>query len=190
MKIIELLEDRKNITQTPEFKRWFGNSKIVDEQGNPLVVYRGVDKDYGPTMRVSKEGALGAGIYITPFPDYASAYATGESGNVMPLYASIQNPLIVRSKNHQDPAIVALVQLGMNVDKATDVVEKSYEKIGAIGKQIMTRAIAKNYDGIVLYYDDRLTEIVAFYPHQIKSATGNIGSYALYGRDITKEELI
>ena len=28
-------------TQTPAFKKWFGDSKVVDEDGNPLVVYHG-----------------------------------------------------------------------------------------------------------------------------------------------------
>lgn len=28
-------------TQTPEFKRWFGNSKVVNAEGKPLVVYHG-----------------------------------------------------------------------------------------------------------------------------------------------------
>src|ERR1700679_2804161 len=28
-------------TQTPEFKRWFAGSKVVDAKGRPLVVYHG-----------------------------------------------------------------------------------------------------------------------------------------------------
>lgn len=34
-------------TDTPAFKRWFGDSKVVDEDGNPVVVYHGTDRpDY------------------------------------------------------------------------------------------------------------------------------------------------
>lgn len=32
-------------TQTPEFKKWFGNSKVVDKDGKPLVVYHGTNKE-------------------------------------------------------------------------------------------------------------------------------------------------
>jgi tRNA G10 N-methylase Trm11 len=32
-------------TDTPAFKRWFGDSKVVDAQGKPLVVYHGTNKD-------------------------------------------------------------------------------------------------------------------------------------------------
>jgi hypothetical protein len=31
--------------ETPEFKRWFGDSKIVDEDGNPKVMYHGTARD-------------------------------------------------------------------------------------------------------------------------------------------------
>jgi hypothetical protein len=31
-------------TSTPAFKKWFGDSKVVDENGKPLVVYHGTDK--------------------------------------------------------------------------------------------------------------------------------------------------
>ena len=30
-------------TQTQSFKKWFGNSKVVDENGEPKVMYHGTD---------------------------------------------------------------------------------------------------------------------------------------------------
>ena len=33
-------------TQTPEFRRWFGDSKVVDEDGKPLVVYHGTTSSF------------------------------------------------------------------------------------------------------------------------------------------------
>jgi hypothetical protein len=40
--------DSENIaqTQTPEFKRWFGNSKVVNEDGSPKVLYHATAKDF------------------------------------------------------------------------------------------------------------------------------------------------
>ena len=32
-------------TETKQFKRWFGDSKVVDEEGDPLVVYHGTEDD-------------------------------------------------------------------------------------------------------------------------------------------------
>lgn len=37
----EKIEDIVDIEETEEFKAWFGNSKIVDSSGKPLVVYHG-----------------------------------------------------------------------------------------------------------------------------------------------------
>jgi len=31
-------------TETPEFKRWFGNSKLVDKDGKPLMLYHGTNR--------------------------------------------------------------------------------------------------------------------------------------------------
>jgi hypothetical protein len=33
----------RDMTQTPAFKKWFGDSKVVDGEGRPLVVYHGQD---------------------------------------------------------------------------------------------------------------------------------------------------
>ena len=162
---------------TKNFWRWFKNSAVVDDEDRPLVVYRGVDTDYGTTARVSKEGALGAGIYTTPSASFASYYAEGESPNVMPLYVSLQKPLLLKHKGNEDPMIMALVQLGMKQDKAEAMVEKAYEEKGYIGKQVMNRALSQGYDGLMQYRDGRLTEIVAFNPTQIKSAIGNVGKF-------------
>jgi len=37
------------VTETDAFKRWFGDSKVVDEQGRPLVVYHGTPES-APTI--------------------------------------------------------------------------------------------------------------------------------------------
>lgn len=45
-----------DVTETPAFKKWFGDSKVVDEDGKPLVVYHGTNSDIN---EFSKD-ALGA----------------------------------------------------------------------------------------------------------------------------------
>lgn len=45
-------------TETPEFKAWFGDSKVVDAEGKPLVVYHSglFDAEEDPIPRVGREG--------------------------------------------------------------------------------------------------------------------------------------
>src|SRR5574343_1384729 len=81
-------------TKTPEFREWFGASKVVGEDGEPLVVYHGT-RDNIHAFEIDHpyrhdKGWLGKGIYTTDMPRIASDYATMKSGPesrmVMPLY--------------------------------------------------------------------------------------------------------
>jgi hypothetical protein len=93
--------------RTPEFEAWFGDSKVVDEEGNPLVVYHGTSKDKDFTS--FKAGRHG--VWFTSNPGEASAYAeendsqslkmvpgtftfekVNTASRVIPAYLSIQNP--------------------------------------------------------------------------------------------------
>lgn len=101
-------------TDTPEFRAWFGDSKVVDESGKPLVVYHGTTRDF-EAFDLSRGGdnftdldnglafftpntthdeyTTGDGIAAVANDPYsAGAYARG-SGVVMPVYLSIKNPM-------------------------------------------------------------------------------------------------
>lgn len=158
-------------TASPEFKRWFGDSKVVDAEGKPLVVYHGTTAEisaFQQNKATEKDaGWYGRGIYFTADPDTASTYSRYEelqgkelSGAplVMPVYVSIQNPYVW-------PA---------NRRAAT-----TPEEAAAIRKELE----AQGHDGVIVpneYADPRYAghyEVVAFRPEQIKSATGNNGQF-------------
>jgi hypothetical protein len=52
---------------SPEFRRWFGASKVVDERGQPLVVYHGTRRTGFDTFRPRGGGRA---LFFT---DYAPA---------------------------------------------------------------------------------------------------------------------
>ena len=79
---LQLFENMDNImesTNSNNFKRWFGNSKIVDDSGNPLVVYHGTadnidifdDVWSGSTTENNKYG----GFFFTNDKDVAQDYS-------------------------------------------------------------------------------------------------------------------
>ena len=82
---------------TPAFKRWFEGSKIVDENGNPLVMYHSTpspdEGDLFSIFKLSDDGKLGQGIYTTAVERYAEGFAP--EGAVMPLWVSIKNPFYI-----------------------------------------------------------------------------------------------
>lgn len=108
-------------TETPEFKRWFGDSKVVDAEGKPLVVYHGTKGSFDSfdplaTGSATDSGWYGSGFYFTPNPNTASVYAANRDdlalgfegisedspdagANVMPVYLRIENPYMWRDHN-------------------------------------------------------------------------------------------
>jgi len=161
---------------SPELTQWFEGSKLVDDTGAPLKLYHGTTKDV-KNLKSSKDGSLGAGIYLTPDPAFASRYAEAEGGNVLPVITNLKNPLVINTEmGKTDPMIQALTQLGVTEEKASDIVEKAYEEKGYISKEVMTRAQKQGYDGIVQYKDGKLSEIVAFNATQVKSTIDSLQS--------------
>lgn len=84
-------------TQTENFRRWFGDSKVVDAEGKPLVVYHGTEADFS-VFDPEKIGSAntqtkrGSGFYFAKDPALTSRYANREGANVIPAYVRITNP--------------------------------------------------------------------------------------------------
>jgi hypothetical protein len=84
-------------TSNEAFRRWFGNSKIVDESGKPLLVYHGTKTDFdtfdlGRVGSNNDTGMWGTGFYFSPDKNMSQGY--GEK--IKSVYLSIQNPLVVK----------------------------------------------------------------------------------------------
>jgi replication initiation and membrane attachment protein DnaB len=60
-------------TETENFKRWFGDSKVVDAQGKPLVVYHGTERDFD-AFKVGSALGWGRGIYFTDNQEYTREF--------------------------------------------------------------------------------------------------------------------
>lgn len=97
------------------FGDWEANpanaSKIVDDNGLPLVVYRGGNKYDGTTIENASSNAMyGKAFYATPYVSGAEEYAearTGNKNNVQAVYINVRNPFVdgwVDGFNHPEPA--------------------------------------------------------------------------------------
>nr|DAE29414.1 MAG TPA: crystallin beta/gamma motif-containing protein [virus sp. ctd0M1] len=89
--------DGSRIAKTAEglraFYEWFGDSKVVDADGKPLVVYHGTNKkfrefDKGAIGKKHKNLYQGKGFYFTK--EYYDAQNYGKT--IMPVYLKIENP--------------------------------------------------------------------------------------------------
>lgn len=77
-------------TETAAFKRWFGDSKVVDAEGKPLVVYHGTTAD---VAAFDAARSRDAGVWLTPIPGAAEMYSGAREGaNLIPAYVALRNP--------------------------------------------------------------------------------------------------
>ena len=90
--------DKVDLTKTKEFKNWFGDSKVVDENGDPLVVYHGTASKisnsfaFDPKMIGRNATAEGFGFYLTDNKEIAKGYQR-DNGGLFELYLSMKKPL-------------------------------------------------------------------------------------------------
>lgn len=80
-----------DITDNPKFEKWFGDSKVVDENGKPLVVYHGTNSRFRKfNLKKTTQGL----IWITSDKSKIEKQESGAQGSkiIMPLYAKITNP--------------------------------------------------------------------------------------------------
>ena len=151
------------------FWKWFKNSAATDKDGKPLVVYHGsVEKGVTEfdTKRVTERTALGdvPGTYFTTNQNEAGNYTRKkgasykERGTVYPAYLKIENPL-----------------------NTTEDIKKGRKKGLSFGdaKRAAVKKLTPEHDGIVFEGNNSVSpEYVVFDPTQIKSATGNLGTFS------------
>jgi hypothetical protein len=168
------------------FWKWFGDSKVVDESGRPLVVYHGTTNyDEFNKFRRGSKGYVGGGIYFSSIIDNAKSYARkyGSQGHLYEEYLSIQNPLVVKGSIGADDLLKQLY--------GTESIYKNRSNKQSFDTMIVKRSDInklqdKGYDGIIWTTAD---EYISWEPTQIKSATENNGEFDENNSDIRYKRL-
>lgn len=163
----------QKIVDAPAFKRWFGKSEVVDENGEPLVVYHGTRKEF----RAFDNSLLGAasghpasqlGFFFTEGTSVANQFATGEAGRVIPAYISMDNPLEISADDFQE------MLFGDNEDWRDAWDDPSVIESFSELKQ---EALTNGHDGIHILqaesamesFENEWPQWIVFQPTQIKS---------------------
>lgn len=198
-------------TETEAFKKWFGNSKVIDESGKPKIVYHGTNQSFN-IFNVSD-----VGIHAGTMDQANSRKGEKNSGEfrVMPLYMRINNPLRLKdSPSWKDPAfyiqktgiaqhlsaplvkrITGFYDELKGIDlKTVQGQEQALDLAMAINRRVTKEIKAQGYDGIVYKNTHDGTSLenkmreddawIVFDPEQIKSATTNNGNFDSSNPDI------
>ncbi|MFZ1829070.1 MAG: hypothetical protein WAW42_09940 [Candidatus Competibacteraceae bacterium] len=136
-------------------------SKVIDANGEPLVVYHGTDADFTAfdlkQAGKNDKGWYGKGLYFTPHNHwtFAEDSATRNGGNphIMPVFLRIKDPAYGLARAEQ-------------------------------GSNLVGSAADRGRDGVIIRYDGgheqeyQVAELIVTDPTQIKSALGNTGAFS------------
>lgn len=164
-------------TESKYFKKWFGDSKVVDRFGNPISVFHGTENNFKIFKNLGKSRQIGAnvGFFFTDNKNMAKQYANDK--RVMEVYLSLQNPLIVEP-NSTIKIFNEKIEIADTFDFFTQLDTKKSEQ------EIREELLKQGYDGIILRdtnVDTRSIEdvhdvYIAFENNQIKSVN-NRGTF-------------
>lgn len=154
-------------TDSPEFRAWFKDSQVVNDDGSPRIVFHGTAADFDtfdPQAQYNYHEEDQGHFFFTSDPEEAANYAeyAGQqqsliNKSVMPTYLSLQHPYISEVSGDTDPAT--------HWD----------QEIWYTGPTAQNRM---DYDGVIVKnVDDGKVVYIAFEPTQIKSAIANSGQF-------------
>ena len=88
---------------TPAFKNWFGNSKIVDDKGAPIVMYHGTKHQFEKfDPKIGYQGAM----FFSPKREFAENYMGGtDVREPIAVYISAKNPFDYDNPKHREAVI-------------------------------------------------------------------------------------
>lgn len=165
--------------ESPAFKNWFGDSKVVDAEGKPLVVYKGMypydwtSSNKEPVTSIGRTTEFPAfnrgepGVKIAGFfGDIKTANRFAgvlNEGAIYPVFLSLKQPYIIDAEGK----MAGTIQFGTSGQEFRDAIRS--------GK----------YDGVIIRNTkDEGTIFIALKPEQIKSAIANRGTFDPTNADI------
>ena len=188
-------------TTTPEFKKWFGKSKVVDEDGVPQVMYHGTGADIE-----SFKGKQASSIFVADHPIVGEAYAEASAqwlkkhgmeggANIMPVFAKAEHPFDYENSHHvqalvdrlfkdtptheQGDGQKALILDGKNTLYTEPVLREALASGDwkLIESPEVQKAIkAEGHDSFYVH-EDGFKNLGLHNPEQLKSAIGNRGTF-------------
>ena len=193
-----LTEQQYNQVRTPEFKNWFGDwendpasaSKVVDENGEPLVVFHGTRKSFD-TFNTKANG-----VFFAKDPDVASSYAVqfddSQEPNIIPAFLNIRSLETIDAKGNgynripvvfnvidSDTRGNAIYRTGvLSTDQIVETINNVRFPKLLLDEAKPTGVKIENVRDEMLSAGDPTEIYIALNSNQIKSATGNVGTFS------------
>lgn len=165
-----LLEDIWYKTQTPTFKKWFGDSKAVDEYGDPIVYFHGTTENWEVFDKESaklKSRGFRDQIYLTQEYDFANDY-TKQNGNILSLFVKTSKPFDYENQEHLED-LKYNGPIGAYTDLETRLNDIKENNNWDILEDSRVQEFIKNqgYDGFYIK-EQGIKNLAVYEPNQIK----------------------
>lgn len=175
VKALSPVEEKiSDVTESQQFKRWFGDwknhpenaSKVVNADGTPKIVYHQTDSDF--TIFDTRHEGAGTRDSDTPFGIFMKSSDKDiglKGGKQMALYASIKNPLVVKNR---EELIAKLRNISQDYAQAyedlrelNDAYSQKYEDAKKELRDYMTKWREEHTGSsrTALYDDERFNEL-------------------------------
>jgi hypothetical protein len=189
---------KKAPPSTPEFKRFFGASKIMDE-GRPQVMYHASPNEF-ETFSEFKP------IFVSPDADKAQSFSAlkrlgkgAKRDYIYPLWVRAETPFDYEDSEHVQNVVQEMISKHTNNEMANRI-----QLGGGLGQskpdELMSRLQSGQWDwiengrvqeaikslGFDSFYVREGSEknLAVFKANQVKSVTGNIGDFSLETKDM------
>ena len=151
------------------FTEWFGDSKVVDAEGKPRVVYHGTQNEKMNEFSKTRPAYFSADKQLADeFADrsyWGETLVEGEVPTTISAYLSMKNPLVITTEREYESEMMDKASVGHLLDRG--------------------------YDGIIYNPDDRGSSyFLTVSPTQIKSAVANTGEFSATDPNILRQEAV
>lgn len=200
-------EVNTKVFENPRFKEWFGNSKVVDKNGEPLLVYHGTGGNIDEFSQFKFDTFPGA--YFAENKSYSDWFAELKGGQqfMFRCYLRVQNPIDltpfqVRKVSYEDFVTYIKLKYGYDMPENKMMKAASKQQGGFWAWQYLRGGVdwlkfirdSGEFDGFH-YYENNPSDIVegkenvtpawlVLRGNQIKAADMRNDTYSLFSNDI------
>lgn len=196
------------------FWKWFGESKVVDKEGRPIVCYHGTGTEFenfntdviwfSTDPKLSSEYADARGAEVGSAPANIVAYIKAEnpfdSSKIKKSSVRVADFFVAMDKQSNNKFSVKLKEL-LDIVKSAAIMEESgpyyslhdfwflpREMFGKTGAAAITEAFRVCGFDSIYYIENGIPTWGVFDQSQIKSAIGNNGSFSPVSKKITEKK--
>lgn len=166
--------------RTPEFKNWFGDwendpanaSKVVDENGEPRVVYHGTSNEFN--------AFAGEMQFFSTDKDFSKDYGD----RILEVFIDVRKPFDATSQNDFNTLVAKTGEVTDPYDNTSYESFSEYYNSGAtsdswwVAENYYQEIQSLGYDGGLIYEGGSNLNFFTVSPYQIKSATDNTGEFS------------